>query len=90
MFILFTNANNFCLENNLDKPKVELSEVLVHGPIGGDIEVICKVDASPRATITWHFSNNSQLNNADKHRIRLVPVEGLISFFMRLTNYKLS
>ena len=53
---------------------MELSEVLVHGPIGGDIEVICKVDAIPKASITWHFSNNSQLNNAEKHRIRLVVV----------------
>lgn len=69
---LQNNKSVLIFANILDKPKVKLSEVVVHGPIGGDIEVLCTVDAVPRATITWHFSNNSQLFNAEKHRIGLV------------------
>lgn len=51
------------------EPEIYISEKIIHGPIGDNVEVKCEVKANPRARITWQFSNNSRVSNSNKHQI---------------------
>lgn len=52
------------------EPEISISEKIIHGPIGNDVEIRCDVKANPRAEISWQFSNNSRVHNSIKHQIK--------------------
>ncbi|KAH9522395.1 hypothetical protein DERF_005973 [Dermatophagoides farinae] len=51
------------------KPVITLSEQIVHGPVGTDVEVKCMAEAYPAAKIEWYYSSNNPIHVSTKHKI---------------------
>lgn len=55
--------------SSLDEPEIKLSEKVIHGPIGDNVEVTCEVKAHPKADIRWYLNTNQQIKNSRKYQI---------------------
>ncbi|UXI20903.1 Lysosome membrane protein 2 [Sarcoptes scabiei] len=50
-------------------PIISVKEDLIHGSLGDQAKVECNVQAYPKASIDWFFSNNSQIQISAKYKI---------------------
>ncbi|XP_075675786.1 protein amalgam-like isoform X2 [Dermatophagoides pteronyssinus] len=51
------------------KPVITLSEQIVHGPVGTDVEIKCMAEAYPFANIEWYYNSNQPIHVSSKHKI---------------------
>lgn len=63
------------------KPVITLSEQIVHGPVGTDVEVKCMAEAYPAAKIEWYYSSNNPIHVSTKHKI--VKYVSLLLFLVK-------
>lgn len=50
-------------------PIITVSDKVVHGAIGNDVQISCTAKAYPPAKIEWFFGNSSRIRNSAKHEI---------------------